>query len=275
MRYESELHNHCPVVHTDASGAAEGRDARAPETRSNFILHYGSRPDDNYEITYIMHNQQPWAKASDRPCLVTYNPIQPIDPAKVVTRTWFQHVVHDVYHTTVLLNLFPTFQGKAAHLVLRRAYRGEQPGALVHLRHGGGALASWARSTPLQGESGRRRVVQLLRSPDARTPLPERLTAMRSMGRLLGLVLLAAAGCDFGQPVTPVGGPGGQYGWLQIRCPKGPRSCREGIAAKACPKGYEVAGPPLGQLGVYRGVRNGRRGGRARRRREQLVVACK
>ncbi len=107
-RYESELHNHA-VVHTDESVLPKDA-TRALETRSNFVLHYGSRPD-NYEITYIMHNQQPWAKSSDRPCLVTYNALQPIDPAKVVARTWFQHVVHDVFHTTVLLNLFPTFQG--------------------------------------------------------------------------------------------------------------------------------------------------------------------
>jgi predicted NAD/FAD-binding protein len=59
-----------------------------------------------------MHNQQPWAKKSDRPCLVTYNPIQKIDESKVVTRFWFQHVVHDVFHTVVLLNLFPLLQGK-------------------------------------------------------------------------------------------------------------------------------------------------------------------
>ena len=37
VRYESELHNHT-VVYSDA---------------------YGARPD-NFEITYIMHNQQPW-----------------------------------------------------------------------------------------------------------------------------------------------------------------------------------------------------------------------
>lgn len=109
VRYESELHNHA-IVHTDAS-VLPNDETRALDTRSNFVLQYGSRPD-NYEVTYIMHNQQPWAKRSDRPCLVTYNAIQPIDPSKVVTRTWFQHVVHDVFHTTVLLNLFPLLQGR-------------------------------------------------------------------------------------------------------------------------------------------------------------------
>ena len=59
-----------------------------------------------------MHNQQPWAKRSDRPCLVTYNPIQKIDESKIVKRWWFQHVVHDVLHTVVLLNLFTLLQGK-------------------------------------------------------------------------------------------------------------------------------------------------------------------
>jgi predicted NAD/FAD-binding protein len=134
VRYESELHNHA-VVHTDASVLPKD-ETRALETRSNFVLHYGSRPD-NYEITYIMHNQQPWAKASDRPCLVTYNPIQPIDPAKVVTRTWFQHVVHDVHHTTVLLNLFPLLQGKrrtwycGAHTVVNSQEHGFISGMAV------------------------------------------------------------------------------------------------------------------------------------------------
>jgi uncharacterized protein len=109
VRYESELHNHA-VVHTDGSVLPDDA-TEAMKTRSNFVLHYGSRPD-NYEITYIMHNQQPWAKRSDRPCLVTYNPIQKIDASKVVERTWFQHVVHDVFHTVVLLNVFPFLQGK-------------------------------------------------------------------------------------------------------------------------------------------------------------------
>jgi uncharacterized protein len=109
VRYESELHNHA-IVHTDASVLPKDP-THALETRSNFILHYGNRPD-NYEITYIMHNQQPWAKRSDKPCLVTYNPIQKIDEKKIVTRWWFQHCVHDVFHTTVLLNMFGKLQGK-------------------------------------------------------------------------------------------------------------------------------------------------------------------
>ncbi|HZO13993.1 MAG TPA: FAD-dependent oxidoreductase [Polyangiaceae bacterium] len=109
VRYESELHNHA-IVHTDAS-VLPLNGTRALEERSNFILHYGHRPD-NYEITYIMHNQQPWAKKSDKPCLVTYNPIQRIDESKIVKRWWFQHCVHDVFHLTVLINAFQGLQGK-------------------------------------------------------------------------------------------------------------------------------------------------------------------
>ena len=81
------------------------------ETRSNHIEQYGARPD-NYEITYIMHNQQPWANSSDKPCLVTYNAISPIDERKVIKKWWFQHIVHDVRHVAVLINLFQFIQGK-------------------------------------------------------------------------------------------------------------------------------------------------------------------
>jgi predicted NAD/FAD-binding protein len=109
IRYESELHNHT-VVHHDASVLPEN-ETRPLETRSNFIEQYGARPD-NYEITYIMHNQQPWAKRSDRPCLVTYNPLSAIDPSKIIKTWWFQHIVHDVLHVTVLVNLFRLIQGK-------------------------------------------------------------------------------------------------------------------------------------------------------------------
>ena len=109
IRYESELHNHT-VVHSDASVLPDN-EVQPLTTRSNHIEQYGARPD-NYEITYIMHNQQPWANRSDRPCLVTYNPISPIDEDKIVKRWWFQHVVHDVRHVTLLVNLFRFIQGK-------------------------------------------------------------------------------------------------------------------------------------------------------------------
>ena len=109
IRYESELHNHT-VVHSDASVLPDN-EVRALTTRSNHIEQYGARPD-NYEITYIMHNQQPWANHSDRPCLVTYNPISVIDGEKVVGRRWFQHIVHDVRHVALLVHLFRFVQGR-------------------------------------------------------------------------------------------------------------------------------------------------------------------
>ena len=109
IRYESELHNHA-IVHWDSSLLPENA-AEPLETRSNHIEQYGARPD-NYEITYIMHNQQPWAKPSDKPCLVTYNPVSPIDQEKIVKRWWFQHVVHDVRHIALLVHLFRFIQGR-------------------------------------------------------------------------------------------------------------------------------------------------------------------
>ena len=109
IRYESELHNHT-VVHSDASVLPDN-EVRPLETRSNHIEQYGVRPD-NYEITYIMHNQQPWANRSDKPCLVTYNPVSSIDPDKIVLKHWFQHVVHDVRHIALLIHLFRFVQGR-------------------------------------------------------------------------------------------------------------------------------------------------------------------
>ena len=109
IRYESELHNHT-IVHSDPSVLPDN-EARPLQTRSNHIEQYGARPD-NYEITYIMHNQQPWANRSDKPCLVTYNPISQIDEKKVIARWWFQHIVHDVRHVAWLVQLFRFIQGK-------------------------------------------------------------------------------------------------------------------------------------------------------------------
>ena len=109
IRYESELHNHT-VVHSDASVLPDS-DVKPLATRSNHIEQYGARPD-NYEITYIMHNQQPWANRSDRPCLVTYNPISRIDEGKILKKWWFQHIVHDVPQVAFLSQLFRFIQGR-------------------------------------------------------------------------------------------------------------------------------------------------------------------
>ena len=109
IRYESELHNHT-IVHSDAS-VLPNNEVEPLTTRSNHIEQYGARPD-NYEITYIMHNQQPWANRSDRPCLVTYNPISRIDSRKIIGRWWFQHIVHDVRHVAWLVPLFRFIQGR-------------------------------------------------------------------------------------------------------------------------------------------------------------------
>ena len=83
VRYKSELHNHT-VVHSDSSVLPDN-EVNALKTRSNHIEQYGARPD-NYEITYIMHNQQPWANRSDKPWLMTYNPISQIDGQKIIGR---------------------------------------------------------------------------------------------------------------------------------------------------------------------------------------------
>ena len=109
IRYESELHNHT-VVHSDASVLPDN-DVQPLATRSNHIEQYGARPD-NYEITYIMHNQQPWVRRSDKPCLVTYNPISRIDEGKIIKRWWFQHIVHDVKHVALLMPMFRFVQGR-------------------------------------------------------------------------------------------------------------------------------------------------------------------
>ena len=108
-RYDRELHWEA-VVHWDASVLPED-DTQALRTRSNHIRQYGAKPD-NYEVTYIMHNQQPWAGRSDKPCLVTYNPVRPIDSQKIIARHQFQHIVHDVRHVVWLAPLFRFIQGR-------------------------------------------------------------------------------------------------------------------------------------------------------------------
>ena len=90
------------------------------------------RPD-NYEITYIMHNQQPWVSRSDKPCLVTYNPISEIDREKIIGRWWFQHIVHDIRHVALLIHLFRFIQGQTPDLALRSSHAGQQPGDVFSL----------------------------------------------------------------------------------------------------------------------------------------------
>ncbi len=109
VRYESELHNHV-LVHSDASVLPDD-EVECLTKRSNHVEQYATRPD-NYELTYIMHNQQPWAYGSDKPCLATYNSNTAIDEDKIVDRWWFQHIVHDVRHVTLLVPLFRFLQGK-------------------------------------------------------------------------------------------------------------------------------------------------------------------
>ena len=109
VRYESEIHGRA-VVHSDASVLPDN-EVKPLTTRTNHIEQYGEKPD-NYEITYIMHNQQPWAMRSDKPCLVTYNPISPIDERKIIKERSLQHIVHDVLHVVLLVPLFRFIQGR-------------------------------------------------------------------------------------------------------------------------------------------------------------------
>ena len=109
VRYDMDLH-HNAVVHSDSSVLPDN-EMKPLSTRSNYIEQYGDRPD-NYEITYIMHNQQPWANRSDKPCLVTYNAVSPIDESKIIKKWSFQHIIHDVRHVALLVNLFRFIQGK-------------------------------------------------------------------------------------------------------------------------------------------------------------------
>ncbi len=180
IRYESELHNHT-IVHSDASVLPDN-EVKPLDTRSNHIEQYGVRPD-NYEITYIMHNQQPWAKRSDRPCLVTYNPISPIDEGKVIRKWWFQHIVHDVPHIAFLVHLFRFVQGRggpgtaeptrwstARRHVSRPAWsRRGRSGRTIRfrtLKQGSGSTSTGARCTA--GASGKRRTARSSPGPDVR-----------------------------------------------------------------------------------------------------------
>ena len=45
-------------------------------------------------------------------CLVTYNAVSPIDEGKILKEMSFQHIIHDVRHIAVLVQLFRFIQGK-------------------------------------------------------------------------------------------------------------------------------------------------------------------
>ena len=109
VRYDLDLH-HNAVVHSDSSVLPDN-EVKPLSTRSNHIEQYGVRPD-NYEITYIMHNQQPWANRSDKPCLVTYNATSPMDERKIIKKWSFQHIIHDARHVALLANLVRFIQGR-------------------------------------------------------------------------------------------------------------------------------------------------------------------
>ncbi len=109
IRYEDEIHGRA-VIHSDASVLPDN-EAKPLTTRSTHVQQYGDKPD-NYEITYIMHNQQPWAARSDKPCLVTYNPASPIDERKIIKERSLQHIVHDVRQVVLLVPMFRFIQGR-------------------------------------------------------------------------------------------------------------------------------------------------------------------
>ena len=173
IRYESELHNHA-IVHSDASVLPDN-EVRALETRSTHVEQYGARPD-NYEITYIMHNQQPWANPSDKPCLVTYNPVSRIDERKIIERRWFQHVVHDVKHVAWLIHLFRFIQGRrrtwhcGAHTLIN-----SQETCFIT---GMAAATADGRGLPIRRPRGAA-VVQPLRQGHVRVAVPKRVMLNR------------------------------------------------------------------------------------------------
>lgn len=57
---------------------------------------------------------------------------------------------------------------------------------------------------------------------------------------IVGSMLVGLMGCGSGSPsVTPVRGPEGSPGYLEIRCPHDAAMCRE-LASESCPRGYDI-----------------------------------
>ena len=162
IRYESELHNHT-VVHSDSSVLPDN-EVKPLTTRSNHIEQYGARPD-NYEITYIMHNQQPWANRSDRPCLVTYNPISPIDERKVIRSGGFS-----TSSTTCV-----TLPGSSACSASFRASGAR--GTAVRIRSSTARRRALSPGSPRQGSSARTTPSTIRRPSGCSTTTAESCTA--------------------------------------------------------------------------------------------------
>ena len=63
------------------------------------------------------------------------------------------------------------------------------------------------------------------------------------------LVAVFASGCGASAPsVTPVTGPEGQTGYLQVTCPGDHKKCRE-LADESCPHGYDIEDFKVGSGG--------------------------
>ena len=165
IRYESELHNHT-VVHSDASILPHS-DVEELATRSNHIEQYGARPD-NYEITYIMHNQQPWAHRIRQALPRHLQPDQSHRRSKdrqevVVSAHRPRCAPRGLSHSPVSF-----CSRQKANAALRRPHAHQQPGNLFRDRprdsqaDGGGLPVPGFRSA---------QVVQLLRAHDVRLAL--------------------------------------------------------------------------------------------------------
>lgn len=57
---------------------------------------------------------------------------------------------------------------------------------------------------------------------------------------IVGSILVGLVACGSASPsVTPVRGPEGAAGYLEIRCPHDNAKCRE-LASESCPRGYDI-----------------------------------
>ena len=167
IRYDSELHNHA-IVHSDSSVLPDN-EVKPLTTRSNHIEQYGARPD-NYEITYIMHNQQPWANAVRQALPGDLQPDQPhrrredrqadLVPARRPRRAPRRADGEPL----------PLHPGQAPNLALRRPHADQQPGNLLRHRARRGEAARGG--LPLRGRLGAG-VVQLLRQHPLRLAIQE------------------------------------------------------------------------------------------------------